>query len=351
MGKKRSADVWRRARLRTVFATPVNCGDTQFMSNATLELSEHELYFLPPGTPATAPATRVEVNFGGEKRAFLARLVFREIFEDCELYYVFYRDETNIDGSVFAVSIPFMLGYSPELNDIDLYEILEGSSLRFWHRAESPFGIQISSTGHGEVNWRNHGFQVAVQGFQWDKLWINDTFNHCLQEEFLRFCERLCYDENSELKRAVQWNALSPKQKDDIAFGCENGDWKTLHRLFVCAQIVVVYNRGDFPNPKENDSFWRLDDDSAKRKNRVSLDTWAMRWQAALCGIIRPLFWLNDPVYVWNWRHNDTKYSARNTVRCSAPTAHELLEAQLELRDFLRPHLSTAEIEALMRPE
>ena len=320
------------------------------MSSETLELSEHELYFLPPGTAATAPATRVEVEFGGEKRAFLARLVFREIFDDCELYYVFYRDEASTDNSVFAVSVAFMLGYSPDLEDVDLYEIIEGDCLRLCHGAESPFGIQISSQGRGEVDWRNHGVQVAVEGFQWDRSWFQGTFNHCSQEKFLRFCERLCCDENSELKRAVQWNALSPQQKDEIAFGCENGDWKTLHRLFACAQIVVVYNRGDFPDPKENDSFWRLDDDSAKRKNRVSHDTWAMRWQAALCGIVRPLFWLNDPVYVWNWRNNDARYSERNVVRCTMPTHHQFLEAQLELRAFLRLHLPADEIEQLLLP-
>ena len=329
-----------------------SCGDTGIMSEATLTLGEHELYFLPSGTPATAPATRVEIDFGGKKRTFLTRLVFREIFDDCDLCYLFYCDETNTDGSVFAVSTTFMSGASPDLDDddIDVYEMIEGDSLRLWHSAESPFGIQVSSFNRGEVHWRNRGVQIAVQGFEWDRLWIRSAFNRCSQAKFLKFCERLCCDEDSELKRAVRWNDLSSEQKDGTAFGCENGDWKTLYRLFACAQIVVVYNGGNFPTPKENNSFWRLDDYSAKRKNRVSRDTWAMRWQAALCKIFRPLFWSNDPVYVWNWRNNDPKYKERNVVRCANPTHHEFLEAQVELREFLHPHLPAEEIEALMRP-
>lgn len=173
------------------------------MANETLELSEYELYFLPSGTAATAPATRVEVEVDGEKYEFLARLVIcRHERDDINIHRLFYR------------------------------------------------------------------------------AWQNEVVGICGSRE-VRSYEP----------------SLTESEKD----------------LTTNDQATVI--------------------------------RWIYCWRAAICEIMRPSFWRDEPEYMVSYRRSNREREKPFLIFRGQPTAHEFLEAQTELRDFLRPHLPDDEIE------
>ena len=316
------------------------------MAQPVLELSEHELYFLPPGTPAVAPATRVEVEVEGEVRAFLARLEWMTYPDHPgrRFYWVFYRAEEGevvlCDGaSASVLTIEKVRGLMTEC-------VRSSRILRLWHPPDTIWQATFSKDGGDYLVWREGEFDLIH--FRWEQSWRETEFSSYPRSAFFEFCERLRADENSELSYALRWHEFTPEQKSERAFSCENGNWEDLRRVFALAQIVLVHHRGVFQSHRSGESRWQFD--LRHSPSKTTARKWALRWRAAICEIMRPSFWLDEPLCHRDWRRKPLNEN-RCKVKCGIPTHHEFLEAQLELRDFLRPYLPAAAIEALMRPD
>lgn len=340
------------------------------MADATLTLSEHELYFLPPGTPATAPALRVEIDFRGQKHWIIVRLEYNERWNKYAQYRALWQPEGAEDSRVFASQITVQNG--PDKVDEALSRIgqsIDMGSVRLWCAPDASFGVEVSTENYGRIEWRKDGARTGTETFSWELKWTNREFANLPQLQFVAMLEAAHDNENSSLQRVVRWHALTRDEKDSIAFGCQHGDWNELRRLFACVQVVIYHECGPFPylrqvhwtkpapdgdgkpvlQAREVNWQWFFDEPLyATAENSVE-KKWRMRWRNALCQIARPNFWPDEPIYAFNWRRSHRDFF-QYRVECGMPTADEALEAQLELRDFLRPHVSADEIEKLLQP-
>lgn len=312
------------------------------MSNETLELSEHELYFLPPGTPATAPATRVEV----EGKVFLTRLIWDSI--EVERYFIFHRRERSEE---ILVSSGRISGVVPEIKSEDEIKFIINTieptgGTRFWCSPHREYGIFITINGHFYVFRQHENTEGEWVYFRCETPWQGEQFAFYPQSKFTEFCQQMHNDANSVLHEALRWKELSPEQKDAIAFRCENGDWETMRHYFLLAAKIVTYRCGPFPLPVRGASLWKFDLSWPREDIPFALQ-WCSRWRITLCHIFRASFTADEPLFIKAQR---MKQHWRCIVKCNVPTAHETLEAQLELREFLRPHFSDDEIEKLLHP-
>lgn len=328
------------------------CGDTELMLTAMLELSPHELYFLPPDTPAVAKATRVEV----EGNVFLTRLEYQfRNFAGRDSFILFYRNEARRDLVLFGDRTVVDSGTSEQKISHVTYKCLQRkSSHRFWHPHNVTFGVSFSSWGVADVVWREEGKVATSLGFAWTTKDLRTEFAAWSPDEFLGFCEHSLADPNSHLCQALRWKDTTIQERDLTAFGCRNGDWNELLRLLSLVQKMVTLRFGFFPFPANQSSYWRIDRPWSNVSGRVepcadAID-WSTRWWAALCDIFQPSFSADEPLFIYRWRHDSHQKTALCQISCGIPTSHEVLEAQLQLREFLRPHLPADEIEALMRP-
>ncbi len=231
------------------------------MSNETLELSEHELYFLPPGTPATAPATRVEVEVNGEMRVFLARLEWQyQDIEDSSFYFVFYRDR-DIDAEN---SVILGKGFYITAEESFVSEQKKAARIqqcvamrhfeRFWCAPNAQFGIRFLLSGKVTVMWRESGGMYAEEtfiGLHWEKAVLRSWS----QYEFIEFCKQLYADQQSQLHFVLHWHNMLPEERDEIAFACENSNWENLRNLFSCALKLITYRSGFFPPSSKSSSY------------------------------------------------------------------------------------------------
>lgn len=324
------------------------------MPNETLELSNAELAFVPD-TPATAPATRVEVEINGKKRWFLVRLEFIKI-EECDCFSFFYREENaachDIHGREGYLVKPSSL--SADNMKVFIPKHLDPNfSWRFWSVPGKEWALAANWAGWIYIAWTGRDKRLDQIHFRCLVPWNTNRFGDFPRTQFESFCQQLYDDHDSPLACALRWKNLSFEQRDDIAFGCQNGNWKSLTRLLSLAQIVVTYQCGYFPHAYQKKSRWVFDRDEirAKRLGQTEAFQRLKRWRSAVCRIIQPAFWPEEPDFVTQWRHNPFRQHDVYQVECTMPTAHEVIEAQIELREFLRPHLSAEAIEALMRPE
>ena len=328
-----------------------------------LRLSANELYFVAPGTPAVAPATRVEVEIDGEKKLFLARAEWQyRNRKDRSIYHVFYCEEKLENAPIWGDTYFVAASNEPSskygmLHALD-ESIKRGHSCRFWRPSQEPqepFGVRFRSQRCAEVVWRHESQIVESDTFFWVTPRVEREFANWPQREFVAFCEELYADENSQLNFVLRWRELLPEQKDAIAYGCQVGDWKQLRHLFSCVQLLITHHYGPFPLPNHSESFWYFDRPWSPRvvspEPCLAEMAWATRWRDTICEIMRPSFWDKEILCVSRWRHHEIRSRSQWKIRCGIPTHHELLEAQLELRDFLRAHLTESEIDALMRPD
>ena len=323
------------------------------MSDATLKLSQHELYFLPPGTPAVAEAIRMEVEINGERQMFLARLDWTYLEADkrgCLSMFCQREDvrEVGVFGGMSWILKP-LPPFSQQQKRERTREILELNNLnRYWRAPDASYGVTFRWNGIASIYWGWTNHKKESVSFRWNAIAERDVRLLASRQNFLQNCQQFHADENSSLNDALRWAELTEAQRDAIAFHCENGNWERLRQLFWLAQKVVTSRLGTFPLPGADLSRWKFDSPWPSVDAPSALE-WSMRWRKALCNIVRPAFWNEEPLCVKEWRKT-SKNIPRCVVTCAVPTAHELLEAQLELRDFLRPHLPESEIEALLRP-
>ena len=340
------------------------------MSTSILELSEHELYFLPPGTPAVGEATRVEVEIRGEKFWITARLELSGRLDRLDQYRVFWRPDGLEDSRVFASQITVAGGPDSAFDALGrIHHCIDMGSVRLWRAPDAAFGVEVSTENYGHIELRRGGRRVGMETFSWEHRWTNHEFASLLQAEFLQLLQSNYDNKNSSLWPVLRWCELTDDEKNGVAFGCQNGNWQQLNRLFACAQIAIYGECGPFsylmdgrwlkpahkgakPVFQAHEAAWLWFFDEPLQVSQPSSveRKWRARWRDALCQIVRPNFWPDEPIYNLNWRRTHYNYGSCR-VECRMPTAHEARQAQLELREFLRPHLSQAEIEALFVPD
>ena len=323
------------------------------MPEATLELSHAELTFVP-GTVAVGSARRVTVEVDGEQRQFLARLEFVDV-EGCDCISFFYREENADERDVFGregyIVKPSRL--APE-NSMEwmVRNIHPNTSRRFWSAPQNEYALAVNWAGWINIAWDGQDRYVNNLTFRCAVPWTQNKAGDYPRDEFERFCHQLREAPNSALNRALRWKDLSFEERDDLAFACQVGDWNGLRHLFSLAQIVVTHQCGHFPPLHRNRSYWVFDkSEQSKRIQQTQAFQHAERFRNAICQIVQPSFWIEEPNYVIKWRHNPFRQYYSCEVRCGTPSHHEVLEAQLQLREFLRPHLPADEIEALFMPE
>ncbi len=331
-----------------------SCGDTWIMSQATLTLSPHELYFLPPGTPATSQATRVEVEVDGKIRAFLAR---SEIYivpnRKHHSIFLFFKEETADAALIGLESFSLQTPRAQTENQIadSVKSLVRYNRIprnRYWRSPSGAFGVVFNSRGRASVQSGDGNNSLGRVPFRWDEHGDKGEFCSWNAPEFLEFCARVAEDEHSPLQYALTWRNFSEEQKNAIAFGCDYGDWETMRHYFLLAAKIITHHFGAFPLPESELTKWKIDLPWPSEEVPRAL-SWSSRWRAAISQIFRPSFQGDEPICISEWRTRTNV--ARCAVKCTVPTHHELVEAQLELREWLRPHLPAAEIEELMRPE
>lgn len=234
------------------------------MSQPTLTLSEHELYFLPPGTPATAPASRVEVEVNGEMRVFLARLEWQSPnVNDRDVYFVFYCSAHEEKEVVLVNENRIKLKKSVLTMEEERQRICQwiecGHKERFWHPLDASFGVKFKSFGFADIEWRRGERRPESVCFEWHLPAEAETFKMWSRGDFLRYCQQLYQDENSELNFALNWGEKSADARDAVAFGCKHGDWQELRQLLSCVQKLITLRYGVFPRPKSEVSYWDFD--------------------------------------------------------------------------------------------
>ncbi|BCM93374.1 hypothetical protein IAD21_05265 [Abditibacteriota bacterium] len=318
-----------------------------------LTLTPHELFALPPDTPATGPAIRVEVTWRDEPAFFaLARLVYiraagQGYKSKGDIYRIFLRDEQRAEDAIFGRGQIFLKEEDCLLSEEELLRrisnsVNRGGFTRFWKSPELPYCLALNSLGRGFVisqrDQKASGGDFQVEEWDRNRFWEWDT------NEFHSFCQKLVSDSESELNVFLRWQKLSPEEKTSLATTCELGDLEQLKHLLTWVLQLVVYHFGSYPYVYGNgqSSFWHYTREIPTMYDRPAV-FFARRWQNVIFGIVRPNFWKPPPTLYWP--------ALDTMIVCETPTAHEFLEAQLGLREFLRPHLSVGEIEALLSPE
>ena len=229
---------------------------------------------------------------------------------------------------------------------------------RYWRAPDGEFGASFNSSGQAFLHSNDKASSVDIVRFQAaENQREMEDFALWNQSTFLEFCHRLYADERSTLRYALKWRGLNEAEKDATAFGCSNGDWAMLCHAISLAQKIATYKHGIFPLNRRSQSKSKVDSVLFRRdwtcppKGSAACILFGT-YGSMICDIVKPSFWFDEPLCHRDWRANSPK-SQRYLLEicCTMPTAHEFLEAQLELRAFLRPHLTADEIEALMRPE
>ena len=303
------------------------------MPDETLELSEHELYFLPPGTPATAPATRVEVEVDGEMGVFLARVELREYKDKGRFTCVFYRREEGAE--IIVESLDYVESFKSEEKKVRhiCKSIQSEWKNRFWRSIDGKFGV-IVSLEVTRIFWLIKGRMIDSEVLNPDFLCSMSEVFSWPQHDFVAYFDELYADKDSELNYALRWHETLSQKKDLVAFKCQNGDWDQLRHFLSLTQIIVVHRCGGFPAPYFDRSYGLIDRSwvSSSRNQgaaRAKAITWADRWRDVICGIMRPSFWENEPRCVSGWRRRNQKVRDLCTISCGIPTHHEVLEAQI----------------------
>ena len=178
-----------------------------------------------------------------------------------------------------------------------------------------------------------------------DGDWDRADFLNWSQGDFLSDCQDFWQNPDSEMRRAFEFDKLPIAQRDAQALSCHNATPDELRALMRCVgQLLWADNDygwtgiefGQWPYEVQFQS--PLSESEAREQKRE------LRIRAILRAIEPRYLGRGDaPVFVEDW------IKSRNLgfLQVFAPTAHEQLEAQLQLRDWARQHLSQVEQSAL----
>ena len=331
------------------------------MLEPTLTLSRAELFFLPDDTPATAPAMRLQITpEDGEAYSVLARLVQILPLEDNA--WLYFRDERRPDDEIICDG-DITLGdkdwngesVTPEFiakRIIDCRLISRYCS-RYWTPPNGDFGIQLLGEEMIVVAIKAHdqNAQIVIyDAFEQDVSPEINQFSSLAQwpnSQVEAFCQDLWSRDDSALNHFFTWQRLSEDEQKAAVSTLQHGDWEEMIQMMRLALELRIHTFG-MPLRGEAKAFISI---HPHQNAETAADKYLLRWRDALMQIFAPAFIeIEDaPPYVRDLR---LKLGLRTFVISFsklAPTHHEAMEAQIQLREFLAPHLAPDEIEALFR--
>ncbi len=318
-----------------------------------LKLTSHDLFAVAPGTPAIGPALRVEVS--SETRASftaVARLVMIYTNQNERDYYrVFFKDEKRPADEIFSSGGRCIVAEPQPISSEKLLARTTkaanaGIVTRFWKAPDLAFGLALSSCGMGSIV-RKSGEPGNLIDFYWGSWEDEDQFWEWNTYDFQAFCRQMLADADSQLNFYLRWLSWPAIEKTAYTTRLECGDWEQMVELFTKVLQLITHYFGPYYEENWKSSFWDFTRPIPSRYDRPAV-LFARRWQKTLFDIIRPSFWPTTPLCAHQWRCQKEKLMEE--VRCEVPTMHEVLEAQVRLHEFLRPHLSPGEIEDLLKP-
>ncbi len=322
--------------------------------NGTFDLDEHAAFWARDDERKGVADERFEFNVGDEN--FVARgrsaLSVRDGAHGRDSKSYFYEI-----GESRALLIA----------DSALFPILRGTTIEnyltgryycfrpFHPREAARYGAKIYPDGTGEWFYRtqdkkgNLGF-LSQSPFRFGDEQTALEFLKLPQAEFLDLCAQQWDSPASELRASYEFDRLSLAERDAQVLSCENGDGDELRRLVDLLAHLIWTERveaqlqfeGEFENVigldlQTGDLLYCREDQIRARLNRLQ-----RAWRKAILRVVAPVYIGQAvlPMHIEHWLKQG-RVSLRVLVQ--SPTHHELLEAQLQLRDWARENLSPAE--------
>ncbi len=158
-------------------------------------------------------------------------------------------------------------------------------------------------------------------------------------------------DPNGQVRAALKWQLLDDSEREAAAFRCENGSWRDLQQV---ATWVLQARIGLEHPPIDCGVEW---DFTAYGETAVSGanfedDEFLFTWRSALVQVFRPDN-VNEagkniderPLCIWSYiGDSDLRFVQVDTL-----TQHEILEANLKLRDWVDEHFAPDEAALLLK--
>ncbi len=315
------------------------------MSSPSLTLSHHELFFLPPNTPATAPAERLRVSPPkGEAFWVLFRLVQILPLEKNDAW-LYFRDERQSDdeirgGGHVCLGCSTCDGDKAKPESIAQQIAGDHRTLRYWVSSEREFGIQLSN--QGQIVVATQPFERKAQTTVAHYGGNLSSLSGWSSEEVAAFCSSIWSVNRSPSRHILHWQQLSKAERADVRVPSSNADREQLLELL---HHVLLLQRHHFKLPHYGRAQIFAAELPTKRPQSPA-DEWPSRLRRALLDILAP----TPGLLPFPKPTPRVRRDLWDGVVCvEPPTNHELIEAGCQLREFLAPHLSPDEIEALFR--
>lgn len=241
---------------------------------------------------------------------------------------------------------------------------------RYWMVEEEGYcaNVKFQAGGKAEVVGvfrRDVGGQ-SEEGFNWDdgRRYVStavdemnflrtshDGFRHQIQIQWA--------DPDNQLQNAVRWARLNNSQRDELTFKCINGSWAQLREIAVAALRVRLNLQRP---PIESSCLWNIVKSSsttiieidAEGKTNLSAlcdDEALLVWRAALLKQFGSVNVFDEgeadhslPRYLFFY----LAYHEEAFIEVAPPTMHEVMEAQLKLRDWTNAHFAPDEAARLL---
>ncbi len=238
------------------------------------------------------------------------------------------------------------------------YEIVEAEGIRT--------NVQFWANGTAEVVGvfrMDVGGEQMKEGFNWDDgcPQVNGSFAsmNMLRTSHVLFRQQIWNQwvaPKAQLKDAVLWAQFDESQRNAFIYRCENGSWAQLRELASSVLRVRIHSQ---QTQIEARYLWNLVDPGsvieigARQSNLSALsdDPALPIWRAALVKQFEPVNILRNESEDQSLPRYSYLYLAHHqqaSIEVAAPTMHETLEAQLQLRDWAHAHFAPAEAARLL---
>ena len=320
-------------------------------------LLPHEAGDLDAGEPLCAPAT-ARLDFMGE--AYLARPVrFRDGRVDAV------RKEADGAPLLWFSFEPLARTFERAMDKGRFYRSLFFDSNYRLMSARAPWQFRLVIHDSGEVHWHlpdgaNARFKWKNSGLRARRLpsdWRRQTRDKQIEAEI----QAMLANSRSDCAFAVRWIQMSQREQDALLFATTNGT------LDECREVIRAVLWSDFDLKFDSSWSWNILLSAIESRTVDPISPAEIAVQSTLeddfalfslsprqSRLLRLIFENFGLHFTAQFKNNYLKsalcreQSAQWNIKVLAPSAHERLEAQLRLRDWLRDKVSPDELAALM---
>ena len=227
-----------------------------------------------------------------------------------------------------------------------LLQVDFGGNGRIVGRVSARGSLAGSYYAQGNFCWTCDGFTGEGDNASRVTRWLQTS-----GAEFDGWVRALWNDPGHEVHFALSWEDKTDAERAAIAFECGNGSWEQLREI---AAVVLRGRLGQLQNEIEASCTW----DFAAYSSIVVLGIESLHndgalflWRTALTHFFRtPNFGGEGvridslPLCLWTY----ASHHQMGAIEVSAPTMHEIMEANLQLQAWTRAHFSAANARILM---